>query len=37
MRSQWRKADEHEENGKNKSKSPVGRALALLFSGEILV
>ena len=37
MRSQWREAHEPEENGENKGKSPVGRTLALLFSGEILV
>ena len=37
MRSQWREAHKHEENGENQSKSPVRRALAFLFSGEILV
>jgi hypothetical protein len=37
MGSQWREGDEPEENGENKGKSPVGRPLALLVSGEILV
>ena len=37
MSSQWREADEPEENSENKSKSPIGRALALLFSTQVFV